>query len=70
MKEIEYLSESDSWGRCHFVLRWWANYHPGDPRGENRLALRGQHFFDDPRKHGFKRPEEAHPWNSQKRKQG
>ena len=25
-----------------FTLYWWADYHPGHPDGEHRLAIRGQ----------------------------
>jgi len=32
-------SGPDSLGRCVFTLFWLANYHPGDPRGEYRLAV-------------------------------
>ena len=54
---IEYRSKSDAYGRCHFVLRWMAPYHPGDPAGENRRAERAQHFFADPRTYGYEQPE-------------
>jgi hypothetical protein len=55
---IQYLSKSDNKGRCEFWLFWMADYHPGDPAGEHRLAERGQIYFADPREHGFPRPEE------------
>lgn len=58
-KRIEYYSLSDSKGRCSFALYWIADYHPGDPAGEHRIAERGQGFFADPREHGFPSPEEA-----------
>ena len=58
MTGIRYHSSSDEMGRCRFSLRWMADYHPGDPRGEHRRAERGQYFFADPRNHGFPRPEE------------
>jgi len=35
-------------GRCHFVLFWMANYHPGDPNGEYGWRERGQHFYANP----------------------
>jgi len=56
---IEYHSKSDEHGRCSFSLHWLADYHPGDPAGENRIAERGQYFFADPRQHGHPRPEEV-----------
>lgn len=57
---IEYVTrKSDDLGRCRFFLHWWEFYHPGDPRGEYRLAERGQCFFADPRSYGFPRPEEV-----------
>jgi len=57
---IEYnTNKSDDLGRCRFTLFWWADYHPGDPRGEYRHAERAQCFFADPRSYGFPRPEEA-----------
>lgn len=55
---IKYRSKSDSLGRCSFTLFWMADYHPGDPAGENRIAERAQCFFADPREYGFPRPEE------------
>lgn len=59
-RRIEYNSDkSDDLGRCRFTLFWWADYHPGDPRGEHRHAERAQCFFADPRTYGFPRPEEV-----------
>ena len=55
---IEYHGKSDTQGRCSFSLHWMAEYHPGDPQGEYRLAERGQHFFGDPTKRGYPSPEE------------
>ena len=56
---IEYHSKSDLLGRCTFTLYWMTNYHPGDPKGENRIAERGQVYRADPQNHGFPRPEKA-----------
>jgi hypothetical protein len=65
---IEFHSNSDKQGRCHFSLHWMADYHPGDPDGEYRWAERAQHFRCDPRTHGFNRPEDVELggvlWNS------
>jgi hypothetical protein len=47
--KIEYLSESDSNGRCEFILRWM------DADGRKR----GQVFFCDPHDYGFPSPEET-----------
>lgn len=58
-RRIKYHGESDSLGRCEFSLTWVDDYHPGHPDGEDRIAERGQHFYSDPRTHGFPRPEEA-----------
>jgi len=57
-QRIEYQSATDKLGRCKFTLFWMANYHPGDPAGEHRLAERAQVFFADPREYGFPLPEE------------
>ena len=59
MTRIEYNSKSDHLGRCHFMLFWMADYHPGHPDGEYRTAERGQAFFADPAQHGHQRPEDA-----------
>lgn len=56
---IEYHSKSNDSGHCSFSLHWMADYHPGHPLGENRVAERGQQFHGDPRDHGFPRPEDA-----------
>lgn len=56
---IEYASGSDKDGKCRFTLFWMADYHPGHPKGENRLAERGQAFHADPRSYGYPRPEET-----------
>ena len=47
----EIYSGPDRYGNYHYALFWMANYHPGDPAGEHRLAERGQHFFGDPSVH-------------------
>ena len=58
-ERIEYLSKTDDRGRCSFLLYWMADYHPGHPDGENRVAERGQCFRADPRNYGWPRPEEV-----------
>jgi len=63
VRRIEYLTESDDKGRCMFFLYWMANYHPGHPDGEYRVAERGQVFYADPMKYGFPRPEQVEDWN-------
>ncbi len=45
---IEYHSEPDTQGRRHYTVYWLSDYHPGDPRGEYRVAERGQVFFAKP----------------------
>lgn len=53
--QIEYLNSgkrSDSLGRSHFALRWVET----DDEGQR---CRSQHFYADPRKYGFRRPEEV-----------
>ena len=45
---LELYSGPDERGRYHFALFWMADYHPGHPDGEYRLAERGQHFFGTP----------------------
>jgi len=44
----ELESGPDDRGRYHYTLSWWADYHPGHPDGENRMAERSQHFFGIP----------------------
>lgn len=41
----EIYSGPDKWGYYHFALFWMADYHPGHPDGEHRLAERGQHYY-------------------------
>jgi len=50
-RRIEIYEGPDRRGRFHYALFWWADYHPGHPLGENRLAERGQHFFGNPDAH-------------------
>jgi hypothetical protein len=59
-RRIEYEpgAKSDSQGRCHFTLFWWAQYHPGHPEGEFGQRERAQCYFADPQTYGFLRPEE------------
>jgi hypothetical protein len=38
-------SGPDDRGRYLYTLLWTADYHPGHPLGENRIAERGQVFF-------------------------
>jgi hypothetical protein len=66
---ITYFGKSDKKGRCSFMLEWMADYHPGDPRGEHREALRGQVFFANPEERGFPSPEycEKHNKNNEYR---
>ena len=58
-RRIEYYSKPNpkDGNRCHFALFWMADYHPGHPDGEHRVAERGQHFYADPVEHGFSREE-------------
>jgi len=57
---IEYFSKSDRLGRCHFSLSWVEDYIPGHPDGEYVPGReRGQHFYADPHRYNFPRPEEA-----------
>ena len=59
---IEYRSkEEDSLRRCVFLLHWMADYHPGHPLGEYRIAERGQYYFADPHKYGFPRLRDVLP---------
>lgn len=55
---IEYHTNSDRMGRCHFSLYWWDDYFPGHPEGEHVERERRQSFFADPREYGHARPEE------------
>ncbi len=41
---IKIHSGPDALNRYHYTLYWIADYHPGDPRGEYRIAERGQNF--------------------------
>lgn len=38
----------NKFGEYEFTLYWRANYHPGHPEGENRLAVRGQCYLARP----------------------
>ena len=42
---IELHEGPDQLGRYSWALFWMADYHPGHPDGENRIAERGQHRF-------------------------
>lgn len=42
---IEVHTKPDSRGRQQFSKFWMADYHPGHPKGEHRIAERGQVFF-------------------------
>lgn len=44
MKRIEVHSGPDEQGRYVYTLFWMADYHPGHPLGEHRLAERAQIF--------------------------
>lgn len=46
---FEFYKGPDDLRRYHFAMFWRATYHPGDPKGEHRDAVRGQHFFADPK---------------------
>jgi hypothetical protein len=49
---VEFLDRGpDALGRRIFFGFWMADYHPGDPRGENKRAERGQIFFSNPGKY-------------------
>jgi hypothetical protein len=41
---IEVWEGADREGRCRFTKFWLADYHPGHPEGESRLAERAQVF--------------------------
>jgi hypothetical protein len=41
---MEILEGPDREGKYHYALLWMADYHPGHPLGENRIAERAQHF--------------------------
>jgi hypothetical protein len=41
---IEVWQGADRDGMCRFTKFWLADYHPGHPQGENRLAERAQAF--------------------------
>lgn len=43
-RRIEIHSGPDRLGRYSYTLYWIATYHPGDPKGEHRVAERGQSF--------------------------
>lgn len=45
---IEIHGTTDELGRCSHTIFWMADYHPGDPRGENRVAERAQCRFGVP----------------------
>jgi len=53
---IEYNTPLDKDGKCSFFLYWFADYHPGDPGGEYRIAERCQVFYANPLDHGFPIP--------------
>lgn len=57
--KIVYHSLPDKDGRCRFTLSWLADYHPGHPLGEHRIAERAQGFFANPLDHGFPMPTAA-----------
>jgi len=44
-QRIEIHAGPDERGRYLYTLLWTADYHPGHPLGENRIAERGQVFF-------------------------
>jgi hypothetical protein len=44
-------SGPDRQGRYQYTLFWMADYHPGHPDGEHRLAERGQVFLGVPPHH-------------------
>jgi hypothetical protein len=48
MTRMEIYSGPDRDGKCHFALFWMADYHPGHPQGEHRIAERSQHLRADP----------------------
>lgn len=47
-RRLELYDGPDRHGRYHYALFWLADYHPGHPAGEDRIAERGQHFFGVP----------------------
>ena len=56
LTRIEIISGPDDLGRYVHFRFWMADYHPGHPDGEHRLAERGQVFRSrlPPRKAGVK----------------
>ena len=42
----EIYSGPDQQGNYHYALFWLADYHPGHPGGEYRIAERGQHYHN------------------------
>lgn len=44
-KRIEIYNGPDEEGRYSYAMFWVADYHPGHPDGEHRVAERGQVFF-------------------------
>ena len=50
---IEYHDGPDSFGNYTFTVYWLAEYHPGHPDGEYRLAERGQVFHANPVELGY-----------------
>ena len=57
--KIQYLSESDKYGRCSFMLTWMVYHRPGEREGGHGWREHGQCFKSDPRKYGHPRPEDV-----------
>lgn len=51
-RRIEVYSGPDRDGNYHYAMFWWADYHPGHPKGEHGWRERGQHFLGNPDVHG------------------
>lgn len=51
MRRAEITEGPDSDGKYLFWIFWMDNYHPGHPKGEYRLAERGQLFKSNPLKY-------------------
>lgn len=57
--KAEYLSLPDRSGNVRFFLYWMSNFHIGDPKGEHRLAERGQIFKTNPLTKGIPLPQDV-----------
>jgi len=42
---VEVYAGPNRGGEYHYAIFWMADYHPGHPEGEYRIAERGQHYL-------------------------